>query len=769
MKLSFALALASILGSILFVACGGGGSVGEDGDGGGPFAEGGSPLDGGDPEAGSVLGGASYTIGGTLSGLGAGLTVKITDNSADPLTLTADGPFTFAKKVGYGKNYSVTITTQPENQTCAVTGATGTATKAVTSVAVTCTTITPKMVLVSGKPGFSGTTDGTGTDARFDTPTGLAVDATGNVYVADTQNNTIRKITPAGVVTTLAGSALQQGSADGAGSAARFNAPQGVATDPAGNVYVADTGNQLIRQITPAGVVTTIAGLAITPGFVNGNGVDARFSKPVGIVYHGGLLYVADRNNSAVRQITLGATPSVITYQSGLTAPNGLTYDVVAGKVAESSATGEIVYDIGGTTAGGAGQSGFVNAQGTSARFHFPLAVAANATTMVVADTGNHAIRSINLSNFQVTNVAGSGAPGQKDGSTSSALFNQPEGVAIDAAGTIYVADTGNHLIRKIAGGQVTTFAGGYFGAGAADGAGSVARFNGPTGVVADSKGNLFIADSLNRVIRKVVPGGQTTRFAGTPGAPGKVNGPGSTATFSSLYGIAIDKADNLYVADVDNCLIRKITPTADVSTFAASSTGSPCPVADADKGAAFVPRGVTVDSKGNVYWIDTFFNAVWKATPAGVAAQFVGGEQGIGDGTGLGAWFNFPLGLTVDADDNLYVSDDGNSLVRKVTPAGVVTTIPFPMTDLYPSPAGIAVDRTGTIFVADIYAGVIRARKADGTTTVIMGERLQRGLQVGSLPGRFNAPQGLAVFGTSLFVVDAYENSLVEVTNIAY
>ena len=148
---------------------------------------------------------------------------------------------------------------------------------------------------LAGLAGSSGSANGTGSAARFYYPFGVAVDSAGNVYVADTGNNTIRKVTPAGVVTTLAGLAGSSGSADGTGSAARFNYPSGVAVDSAGNVYVADTGNNTIRKVTPAGVVTTLAGLAGSPGSADGTGSAARFYYPHGVaVDSAGNVYVAD-------------------------------------------------------------------------------------------------------------------------------------------------------------------------------------------------------------------------------------------------------------------------------------------------------------------------------------------------------------------------------------------------------------------------------------------------------------------------------------------
>jgi hypothetical protein len=233
-------------------------------------------------------------------------------------------------------------------------------------------------------PGNSGSGDGTGSAARFYNPWGVAVNSAGNVYVADAYNHTIRKVTPGGVVTTLAGLAGSSGSVGGTGSAARFYYPYGAAVDSAGNVYVADTGNCTIRKVTPGGMVVTLAGLA--------------------------------------------------------------------------------------------------------------------------------------------------GSSGSADGTGSTARFSAPYGVAVDSAGNGYVADT---LIRKVTpSGVVTTLAGAAGGSGSANGTGSAARFNKPCAAAVDGAGNVYVADMCNDTIRKVTPGGVVTTLAGLAGSDGSADGTGSAACF---------------------------------------------------------------------------------------------------------------------------------------------------------------------------------------------------------------------------------------------
>lgn len=277
------------------------------------------------------------------------------------------------------------------------------------------------------RPINSGSTDGAAADARFnlgvvDGPTGsynLAVDSAGNVYFADTLNNTIRRLTPDGTASTIAGAAGQEGTADGTGSSARFFVPTGVAIDAAGNLYVADSGNYTIRKVTPGGVVTTFAGVGRSPGSTDGTGAAARFREPTGIVAdRNGNLFVTDTGNHTIRRITPAG--AVTTF---------------------AGATGASTQGL------GAGSS---DGSGSFARFNSPTAITIDsAGTLYVADTGNHTIRRITAAGA-VTTVAGTaGITGPADGTGNAARFQEPRGVAVDASGSVYISDTGNHTIRR--------------------------------------------------------------------------------------------------------------------------------------------------------------------------------------------------------------------------------------------------------------------------------------------------------------------------------
>ena len=309
----------------------------------------------------------------------------------------------------------------------------------------------------------AGAADGTGAAATFNRPWGVVTDASGNVYVADEMNNRIRKITPAGVVTTFAGSSA--GYLDGNGTTARFNRPKGLAIDNSGNIFVVDQSNHKIRKITPTGDVTTFAGSV--QGFVNGNGTTARFNFPEGIVIDSiGNLFLVDASNYAIRKIT----------------PSG---------------------DV--TVFAGAGTSGFNDGTGAGAKFNVIKGIAINTSTNDLYVTDGHRIRKI-TSAAVVTSFAGATTSGFTNGTLAAARFNWPEGIAVDAYGVVYVVDTINCVLRKITtAGVVSTFVGNTSGiAGSANGTGTAASFYGPTGICFDATGNIYISDSTNHRIRKI-------------------------------------------------------------------------------------------------------------------------------------------------------------------------------------------------------------------------------------------------------------------------
>jgi sugar lactone lactonase YvrE len=313
----------------------------------------------------------------------------------------------------------------------------------------------------SGNPGFA---DGSGAEASFKYPAGIVLDGSGNIYVADAFNNRIRKITPSGVVTTLAGSG-KEGFADGTGLKAVFNGPSGIAIDRDGNIYTAEWKGHRVRKITPEGVVTTLAGSG-KAGFADGTGAEASFNTPEGVALDSkGNVYVADARNNKIRKIS----------------PSGVV-----------------------TTIAGSGKKDFADGAGAEATFSYPFGVAVDGGGNVyVADSGNNLIRKITPSG-SVSTFAGSGKAGAKDGYGLATSFNTPWGLALDGGGNLYVADGGNNLIRRITpSGSVSTFAGSGK-AGAEDGYGSAASFNAPWGVALDGFAAVYVSDHKTSKIRKI-------------------------------------------------------------------------------------------------------------------------------------------------------------------------------------------------------------------------------------------------------------------------
>ena len=312
--------------------------------------------------------------------------------------------------------------------------------------------------------GQKGHEDGSVDVASFNWPTGVTVAGNGVVYVADFSNNTIRKIEPGGEVTTLAGSG-RQGLKDGKGAQALFHGPDNIVADREGNIFVADADNFSIRKVSPDGTVTTVAGSG-TAGYRDGKALEAMFGYPTGIAVDAeGNLYVADRRTHTVRKIT----------------------------------TKGIVVTIAGN-----GQAGYADGSGMASHLKEPISVAVTKDgTVYVADSGNNVIRQI-APDGTITTLAGARTPGYRDGSGKDARFNWPTGITVDPSGNIYVCDSHNNRIRRVTPlGVVSTIAGGSI-PGFANGPAWRASFKFPTGIGLDKEGNIYVADSGNNMIRKI-------------------------------------------------------------------------------------------------------------------------------------------------------------------------------------------------------------------------------------------------------------------------
>ncbi|HJW93195.1 MAG TPA: hypothetical protein VJ901_06220 [Thermoanaerobaculia bacterium] len=654
------------------------------------------------------------------------------------------------------------------------------------------------VITVAGSTAGGGYVDATGTSARFSAPRSVVADSAGNVFVSDHGNHVIRKITPAGQVSTFAGLAGSIGGEDGSGSAARFNFPGGLAIDANDNVYVADTNNHTIRKITPAGVVTTIAGTAGKSGSTDADGSAARFLFPEGVaVDQSGFVYVADTSNHTIRRIA-GLNATVTTF-AGLAGVSG----------SEDGTQG--------------------NSPSPKLRFPVDLAVDANGD-LYVADTFNHTIRKVTRERV-VTTVAGDPfTSGSNDGTGSAAHFSNPWGIEVSAAGDIWIADTSNNEIRRMTPAGVVTTAGGVPNTvGVRNGALSQARFTTPTGLAFDRSGNLYVADQDNMVVRKVsttldtttlagsspqsgtddgfvsfarffLPqqlafdrlgntfltdsshtirkidnDGNVSTFAGSPKNQGKTDGTGSAARFFFPSGIAVDANNVVWVSDTENHTIRRITSDRNVTTVAgvAGVTGK----ADGLGAQAKFnePWGLAFDDRGNLFIADASNHLIRVMDPGGVVTTFAGsGSPGAFDGSALSASFNFPLSVAVDSSRNIYVADWGNDTIRKITPTGIVSTLAGKAgfsgsadgtgsNARFDGPYSVAIAPDGALFVADENNHTVRRVTQAGVVTTVAG----RPGSPGNVDGTGNAarlftPQSVTTDSIGrVWISDTYNHAL--------
>jgi sugar lactone lactonase YvrE len=671
----------------------------------------------------------------------------------------------------------------------------------------------PYAVTTFAGSGVSGATDGIGIAASFASPTGLTLDGAGNLFVTEWSNK-IRKITPNREVTIIAGNEVE-GQIDGNGTAASLSAPLAIAINKnTGIAYFTEWGNGVIRKIElfggytispplPAGLSfdnttgvitgtptatnngpisyavtgtnyygTSTATVIITTGSVSAltttapNTITSTTAKSGGTITSNGgsaiitsgICWSTDLNptisdskttNGALSGAFTGtmtgltaytyyhvrayATNSIgTTYGSDvifrtLIAPPNISYPISGIFTINSPLMGLNGTNTGGFTSGitssvvstlAGSTAGSVNGSGTAAQFNNPYGVATDATGNVyVVDQNNNAIRKITPAGL-VSTLAGGDGPGYNDGFGISAKFNGPKGIATDALGNIYVGDTGNHRIRKIdVLGNVTTIAGsGTVGstAGFTDGAGTLAKFNSPCGITIDASGNIYVADYSNYRIRKIDASGNVTTIAGN-GLSGFDDGIGALAKFSAPFGITLDVSNNIYVTDSN--IIRKITSAGIVSTIAGSIIGTND--GEATLAQFNYPFGITTDLSGNVYVADTYNNRIRKISTAGIVSTLAGNAVGSTDGVGTNAKFSQPTGIAFDSNRNLFVADLLNNKIRKITNSEGFSISPA-------LPAGLTIGAYGFISGTPTVASVatnytVTATNAGGISSFVI------------------------------------------------
>lgn len=617
---------------------------------------------------------------------------------------------------------------------------------------------------LAGTPGITGTSNGIGPAAGFNRTYGMAVDNSGNTYVADAANNVVRKITPAGLVSVYAGAIGVAGTADGVEGL--FEEPGAVALDGSGNLYVTDALAHTIRKVAPNGYITTIAGTAYNAGIADGIGASATFNGPYGIAVTSLGIFVADSGSHTIRRIsngsynvqtiaglgnTSGSSDGVgsaarFDFPTGITYCNGYLYvadynNSTIRKLGNITATSATI----STFAGVAGAAGSVDGAGSAARFNGPFQLATGTSgELYASDYGTSKIRRISYSGL-VSTV-----------STGSSSLGSVGGLAVSLAGELIVNDCYSSLVKGTPGSYFvwSNFAGdgtGYT-PGNSDGTGSSARFEEPWHICPDPSGSaMWMVDRVNYTARYITTSGVVT-------SPLIYGG-------SAPKGITINAAGSYVYFACDNEQVIYKTNYLGSSLFSGSSYSSGSANGSLLSARYSEPTSIATDSSGNMYVADSFNYTIRKISTSGTVSTFAGspGVAGFVDGTGTSARFYYPVAVAVDTLNNVYVTDQ--NVIRKITPAGVVSTICGSPTQyygsadgpgglaLFESPQGLWVDSAGNIFVADSNNRSIRWIKPTGSVSTI------------STPGFFGPTLGITRIGSDLYVTDPYQNRLAKGT----
>jgi uncharacterized protein (TIGR03437 family) len=629
---------------------------------------------------------------------------------------------------------------------------------------------------------------GPATAAQFGTIKGVAIDPWGNLFVADTDHHRIRKISAAGIVTTLSGTGTAGFSGDGGpAAAAQLNQPYGIAVDLAGYVYVADLGNSRVRRIAPDGAISTYAGNGVAgSGGDGGAAIDAHLMQPRNVAVDSlGNLYIAEFGGHRVRRVSPDGKIATVAgtgiagfnldgpaASTQLNAPAGLAIDRSGALLIADSANNRVRRLAQGsvTTAGGPWTGST------------PVTVAADLNgTIYMADAGPILDAKPTNAGNQWTRIAGTGGSGFSGdgGLATQAVLSAVWDVAADAQGNVYLAD-GSRVRRIDRHAMIQTVAGDGYLQAVGDGLPATsAMLLEPAAAALDGKGNLYIADTGTNRVRQVGPSGIMRTFAGTGLAgPGPDQTNAVKSTLCSPMSLAIGPAGNLFIADTYNQRIRMVDANGLISTAAGTGVaGRGAEGLPAGQMNLRTPRGICLDRAGTLYVVDTGNHRVLRVLPRGTTQTAAGngspGDAGDGGVAAL-AQLNLPSACALDTAGNLFVADTASHRIRKVTPSGRITTVagtgiagsdgdegPATAARVH-APAGIAVEDDGNLFVADTENHRIRQVTPDGVIHTIAGRGSPGYSGDGGIAtsAEIDSPTGLSLDGAgNLYFADSGNN----------
>jgi len=616
-----------------------------------------------------------------------------------------------------------------------------------------------------------------GVNVSLHYPRALFVDGAGSTYL--TAANAVLKLDKNGVLTRFAGSSTAGYSGDGGPAPnARMYYPFGVTADQAGNVFIADLGNSVVRKVTPSGIISTYAGNGNYG--VSGDGGSATQASLGAIggiaVDSNGTLYLGDVGYQKIRKVAPDGTISTV-LSSGVNSPWGLACDA-SGNVYIADANANVVRKMtpqgGLTTFAGTGTAGYAGDEAAAAQAQLsnPYGVSVDAAGNVyISDTGNNFIRKVDTKGI-IRSVAGSvysyGVLGDGGPATSAGL-SYPQAAGVDSGGNLYICDLANSRIRKVTtDGIIHTAVGGGTTSGGDGGPASAAQLNGPYGTAADNNGNLYISDSLNNKVRKVASDGTITTIAGNgiQGYPPVAGGPALQMSFHLPWAVAADNHGNVIFADFYNGEVDKVDASGQLSVFV---------------GSVPYPSGLSIDAAGNLYVVGYATSQIFKLDTkndfyafAGTYFGGFGSHYGGDGGDAMDASFSQPANLAADSNGNLYIADSGNQRVRKISSSGIVSTVAGngtagfsgdggPATQAQLNyPYGVAVDPSGNVYIADTSNGRIRMVDSSGTITTVAGSNgfLYSGDGGLATNAVFDSPFGITADSHgNLFVADQYDS----------